>query len=86
MKKSKKEIKSRILAFTKKRRSEDLMSPTVVTKNLFSDVWRDHVDGVRKVAGELQNARLIKIKRAGKEVALENSSSGIHLSSFRSDD
>ncbi|MAO63843.1 MAG: hypothetical protein CL666_02465 [Balneola sp.] len=86
MKKSKNEIKNRILAFSKKHRSQEQISPTEVTKNLFTDVWRDHVDGVRKVAGELQNARLVKITKGGKKIALDDSGNSLRLSSFTNDD
>ena len=80
MKKSKQEIKNRILTFTKKRGPEKSVCPSEVTKDLFSDVWRDHVDDVRTAAGELQNQKLIKITQGGKEIRLDKAKGPIRLS------
>ena len=86
MKKSKQEIKNRILAFTKKRGPDKSVCPSEVTKDLFTDVWRDHVDDVRTVAGELQNQRLIKITQKGKEISLNDAKGPIRLSIYHSDE
>ena len=80
MNKSKQEIENRILSFTKKRGPNKSVCPSEVTKDLFSDVWRDHVDDVRNVAGELQNKRLIKITQGGKEVRLDKAKGPIRFS------
>ncbi|SMO93034.1 DUF3253 domain-containing protein [Gracilimonas mengyeensis] len=80
MKKSKQEIKNRILTFTKKRGPEKSVCPSEVTKDLFSDVWKDHVDDVRTAAGELQSERLISITQKGKEIKLDKAKGPIRLS------
>jgi hypothetical protein len=82
MKKSKVEIKNRILAFTKKQRFEDSPSPTEVTKNLFTDVWKAHVDDVRAVAGEIHNQKLIKVAQHGDEGQLDLCRRPIQLTIF----
>ncbi|WP_020402682.1 DUF3253 domain-containing protein [Gracilimonas tropica] len=86
MKKSKQEIKNRILTFTRQRGPEKSVCPSEVTKDLFSDVWRDHVDDVRTVAGELQSENLIKITQRGKEVRLDEAKGPIRLSVFSKSD
>lgn len=80
MKKSKKEIKNRILAFTKKRATEKSVSASEVAKDLFSDVWKDHVDEVRTMAGELQSEKLISITQNKKEIRVDKASGPIRLS------
>lgn len=81
MKKSKQEIKNRILTFTRKRGSQKSVCPSEVTKDLFSDVWRDHVDEVRTVAGELQNQKLIRVTQGGKDVRIDDAKGPIRFSS-----
>lgn len=86
MKKSKREIKNRILSFTKKRVLEKSISPSEVTKDLFSDVWKDHVDEVRTVAGEMQSERLISITQGGNEVPKKKAKGPIRLKLYRQSD
>lgn len=59
MKKSKREINSRILQFRKTKSSEIDATPSEVTKNLFSGIWRNHVDGERTSLKKLRNRKLI---------------------------
>lgn len=86
MKKSKQENKSRILPMKKSRGQEDPVSPTEVTKNLFTDVWKDHVDEVRTMAGELQSEKLASITRKAKAVVLSQTNKSTRLSLIKSDD
>lgn len=79
MKKSEQEIKNRILTFTKKRGPEKSVCPSEVAKDLFSDVWKDHVDEVRTMAGKLQSEKLISITQKGKEVRLDQAKGPIRL-------
>ncbi|MDR9417813.1 hypothetical protein [Gracilimonas sp.] len=59
MKKSKQEIKGKILRFSKTKRYENDVSPTEVTKNLFSGIWKNHVDGERTSIKKLHKRKLI---------------------------
>lgn len=68
MKRSKQEIKSHILQLTKKRGTGKSVSPSQVARDLFSDIWKDHLDEVRSMAGELQSERLISVTQNGKSV------------------
>ncbi len=86
MKKSKQENKSRILPMKKNRGQQDPVSPTEVTKNLFTDVWKDHVDEVRTMAGELQSEKLASITRKAKAVVLRQTKNPGRLSLLKSDD
>ena len=86
MKKSKQEIKNRILSFTKKRGPEKSVCPSEVTKDLFSDIWRDHVDEVRTIAGEMQSEQLISITQDGKEVPLKKAKGPLRLKVYRQSD
>lgn len=80
MKKSKKEIRNRILTFTKKKGVEKSVSASEVAKDLFSDVWKDHVDEVRTMADELQNEKLISKSQDGEEIRVDKASGSIRLS------
>jgi hypothetical protein len=80
MKKSKQETKGRILKMTKTKKSDKSVSPTEVTKNLFADVWKDHVDEVRTMAGELQSEKLTNITKKGKALVLNKVKHPIQLS------
>ncbi|WP_421773888.1 DUF3253 domain-containing protein [Gracilimonas sp.] len=86
MKKSKQENRSRILPMKKNRGQNDSVSPTEVTKNLFTDVWKDHVDEVRTMAGELQSEKLVSISRKAKAVVLRQTNKAGRLSLLKSDD
>jgi len=86
MKKSKQEIKNRILSFTKKRGPEKSVSPSEVTKDLFTDVWKDHVDEVRTIAGEMQSERLISITQEGKEIPLGKAKGPVRLTVHKKND
>lgn len=85
MKKSKQEIRNRILTFTKKRGPESSVCPSEVTRDLFSDVWRNHLDDVKNVAGELQNEKLIKITQKGRDVRIDEAKGPIRLSILKHD-
>lgn len=85
MKKSKQEIRNRILTFTKKRGLESSVCPSEVTRDLFSDVWRNHLDDVKNVAGELQNEKLIKITQKGRDVRIDEAKGPIRLSILKHD-
>jgi len=85
MKKSKQEIRNRILTFTKKRGPERSVSTSEVTRDLFSDVWKNHLDDVKNVAGELQNEKLIKITQNGQELRIDEAKGPIRLSILKPD-
>lgn len=86
MKKSKQVNRSRILPMKRNRGQDDSVSPTEVTKNLFTDVWKDHVDEVRTMAGELQSEKLASITRKAKAVVLNQTKKSARLSLVKSDD
>ena len=85
MKKSKQEIKNRILSFTKKREGDRSVSSTEVTKNLFTDIWKNHVDEVRTMAGELQSEKLFSLKQAAKKSLPKKAGKSIQLTLIHSD-
>ncbi|MFD2532879.1 DUF3253 domain-containing protein [Gracilimonas halophila] len=85
MKKSKQEIRNRILTFTKKRGPERSVCPSEVTRDLFSDVWKNHLDDVKNVAGELQSEKLIKITQNGQEIRIDEAKGPIRLSILKDD-
>lgn len=80
MKKSKEEIEHRILSLTRSRGREKSVCPSDVARDLFSDVWREHMDEVRNVAGELQAVGKIKILQSGKPVRIDQARGPIRLS------
>lgn len=80
MKKSKEEIEHRILSLTRSRGSKSSVCPSDVARDLFSDVWREHMDEVRNVAGELQATGKIKILQSGKSVHIDQARGPIRLS------
>lgn len=80
MKKSKQEIKNRILSFSKKRAYDKSLSASEVTKDLFTDVWKNYVDDVRTVAGELQNSKLVRMAKHQKEMHLDNKKRSVRIS------
>jgi hypothetical protein len=86
MKKSKQEIKSRILPMKRKDRQSESISPTEVTKNLFTDVWKDHVDEVRTMAGELQSEKLASITQKGSSISIDRARGPIRLSLYGRDE
>lgn len=88
MKKSKQENKGRILPMKKKRGKDESVSPTEVTKDLFTDIWKDHVDEVRTMAGELQSEKLASLKRKAKSVSvvLKNPKAPARLSLVKGND
>lgn len=73
MKKSQKEKKSRILTLTKTRglTGTDPVSPSEVTRDLFSDVWKENVDEVRTTVGELQSEKLVSVTRRDNDIRLD---------------
>lgn len=60
MKKSKQEIKNRILSFTKKRLPDSPVSTSEITRDLFSDVWKNHLDEVKSKASDFKNRKISK--------------------------
>lgn len=61
MNKTKRELKSRILRFTKTRnQAKDKVSTTEATRNLFTDIWKQSVDDVQAKAEEFKGKKLIK--------------------------
>ncbi|MBD3616518.1 MAG: DUF3253 domain-containing protein [Gracilimonas sp.] len=85
MEKSKKEIRSRILSFTKQRSPEKSVSPSEVARDLFSNIWKDHLDEVRTMAGELQSEHLISVSQKSKDVRIDEAKGPIRLSLMKSD-
>ncbi|MFP8487614.1 DUF3253 domain-containing protein [Gracilimonas sp. Q87] len=86
MKKSEQEIRNRILTFTKKRGSKKSVCPSEVTRDLFSDVWRDHLDEVKDVAGKMQNENMIRITQNGKDITIDKAKGPVRLSLHDSDE
>lgn len=85
MKKSKQEIKGRILSLTKKKGPAKSVSPSQVARDLFADVWRDHLDEVRNMAGELQSEKMISITQDGKPVDIKKTQGPIELTILKDD-
>lgn len=85
MKKSKQEIRNRILTFTKKKGPDRSICPSEVTRDLFTDVWKNHLDDVKHVAGELQNENLIKVTQNGRDIRIDEASGPIRLSILNQD-
>lgn len=85
MKKSKKKIENRILSFTKQRSSEKPVSPSQVAHDLFSNIWKDHLDEVRTMAGELQSEHLISVTQQNKDVRIDEAKGPIRLSLIKPD-
>lgn len=86
MKKSKQESKSRILNFTKQRRSEKSVPSSEVTRDLFSDIWRDHLDNVKAITGKIQNKKLIKTSQKRADIRIDEAKGPIRLSIFKQDE
>lgn len=86
MKKSEQKIRSRILTFTKKRGPDKSVCPSEVTRDLFSDVWRDHLDEVKDVAGKMQNEKMIRITQKGKDVPIDKAKGPIRLSLYNDEE
>ncbi len=86
MKKSKQEIKNRILTFTKSRGPKKSVCPSEVTRDLFSDVWRDHLDEVKDVAVGMQKNKLIRITQNGEDITIDKARGPIRLSLYTSDE
>ncbi|MEX0723410.1 MAG: DUF3253 domain-containing protein [Gracilimonas sp.] len=86
MKKSKQEIRNRILTFTKQRRSERSVSSSEVTRNLFSDIWRDHLDNVKAMSGKFKNKKLIKTTQKTDDIRIDKEKGAIRLSIFKKDE
>ncbi len=85
MKTYKKHIKARVLTFAKKHR-EASVSPTEATKNLFSDIWKVHVDEVRSMAGELQSEQLVGLSSGKKELTLPKPQKHVRLTTIQNKD
>jgi hypothetical protein len=86
MKKSEQEIRNRILTFTKKRGPEKSVCPSEVTRDLFMDVWRDHLDDVKGVAKKMQNEKMIRITQDGKDISIDKAKGPIRLSLYDKDE
>jgi hypothetical protein len=86
MKKSEQEIRNRVLTFTKKRGPQKSVCPTEVTRDLFSDVWRDHLDEVKGVAGKMQNEKMIRVTQEMKDVSIDNAKGPIRLSLYNNNE
>ncbi|MTI87110.1 MAG: DUF3253 domain-containing protein [Balneolaceae bacterium] len=85
MKKSKEEIESRILSLTKSRGAGKSVSPSEVARDLFSNVWEEHLDEVRGMAGELQAKGKIRIIQQGKPINIDRAKGPIRLSAVDDD-
>lgn len=46
------------------------------------DVWRDHLDEVKDVAGKMQNERMIRITQNGKDISIDKAKGPIRLSLY----
>ena len=62
------------------------MCPSEVTRDLFTDVWRDHLDEVKSVAGKLQNEKMIRVTQNGEDVNIDKAKGPIRLSLYSSDE
>ena len=85
MKKSKQENKGRILPMSNKRGRDESVSPAEVTKDLFTDIWKNHVDEVRTMAGNLQSEKLMSMTQKGKKICLNHTRGPIRLSIVNND-
>lgn len=86
MKKSEQEIRNRILTFTKKRGPKKSVCPSEVTRDLFTDVWRNHLDEVKTVAGKMQNEKMIRVTQNGKDINIDKAKGPIRLSIYNKDE
>jgi hypothetical protein len=86
MKKSKQEIKNKILTFTKQKRSEKSVSSSEVTRNLFSDVWNNHLDSVKAISGKFKNKRLVKTTQKRPDIRIDEGKGPVRLSIFKHDE
>lgn len=85
MKKSKQKTKNRILTLSRKGNDEESVNTSDVTGNLFSDVWKEHVDGVRTSIGDLQSEKLFKISRNENPVRIDEGKGPIKMSLIKSE-
>lgn len=46
------------------------------------DVWRDHLDDVKDVAGKMQNEKMIRITQNGKDISIDKAKGPIRLSLY----
>jgi hypothetical protein len=80
MKKSKQEEKNQLQSLGRKKKDEKPVSSSEVTRDLFSTVWKEHLDEVRTMAGELQSEKLASIKKHGKKILLKDTKKRVRLS------
>gem|GEM_PF-2502291 len=71
---------------SKKRINDRPISPTEMTKDLFSNVWKEHVDEVRMMAGKLQSEKLFSVTQKRKAGPIDQAKGPIRLSLFGSDE
>lgn len=71
MKSSKEKIKQRILTFARRKGQEHPVSTSEVARDLFSGVWKNHLDNVRTTAGEFQKEQLTTLAKVGKKIKME---------------
>ncbi|MAL17328.1 MAG: hypothetical protein CL670_16225 [Balneola sp.] len=71
---------------SKKRGTDRPISTTEVTKDLFSNVWKEHVDEVRTMAGKLQSEKLFSVTHKRKSGPIGQSKNPVRLSLFGSDE
>jgi hypothetical protein len=79
MKSSKENIKQRILTFARMKGPEHPVSTSEVARDLFSGVWKNHLDNVRTSAGEFQKEHLTTLARVGKKIKMETTGKKSHL-------
>lgn len=79
MKKSRREIKARILRLKSKRVIDRSVSMTEITRSLFSATWKNYIDDVKTVA-RLNKQNLIKITQKGKKLGPRKLKSSVNLS------
>lgn len=86
MKQSKQEIKNRILTFKKMRGHQKPVSTSEVTKDLFSDIWRDHVDEVQTITRKMQIKTKNRNPKNAPDLSIDNTKRPRPISLHKSDE
>ncbi len=73
-------MKNHILSFGRNKKDEKPISSSEVTRDLFSNIWKEHLDEVRTMAGEIQSEKLASIKKHGKKILLKDTEKSVQLS------
>lgn len=85
MKKSNTKFNQRVLSFTGRHNDDKSISSSETARNLFSGIWKNHLDKVRTTAGELQSEHLHKLAQIGKNFRLDENKGPIGLTLLKKD-